>query len=166
MGSTRICLGTLCPIKADFGWLAGCLRCGSDGSRVLELIDKLSRHTPDHQGAGLLGGRFLRQVLALDEVAEGLEEGTSFTGAINAFLAADKVAEVVGELSAVLMHYVRVEVPVQVQCRAPEVTVPVWTAAGLRKTDSLEVKVRVLLVERRQRIGYEKQLQAAMSACH
>ncbi|MCL8306344.1 hypothetical protein [Pseudomonas putida] len=62
-------------------------------------------------------------------------------------------------------QYVRVEVPVQVPCRAPEVAVPVWVAAGLRKTDNLEVKVRALLAERRQRIGYEKQVQAALSAC-
>ncbi|WP_330508080.1 hypothetical protein V1687_15925 [Pseudomonas putida] len=61
--------------------------------------------------------------------------------------------------------YVRVEVPVQVPCRAPEVAVPPWAAAGLRKTDSLEVKVRALLAERRQRIGYERLLEAAVSAC-
>ncbi|MDD2056629.1 hypothetical protein N5D52_14615 [Pseudomonas sp. GD03860] len=60
---------------------------------------------------------------------------------------------------------VRVEVPVQVPCRAPEVTVPPWAAAGLQKTDSLEVKVRALLAERRQRIGYERQLVAANQAC-
>lgn len=60
---------------------------------------------------------------------------------------------------------VRVEVPVQVPCRAPEVAVPPWSAASLRKTDSLEVKVRALLAERRQRVGYEKQLLAAISAC-
>jgi len=59
----------------------------------------------------------------------------------------------------------RVEVPVQVPCRAPDVAVPVWAAASLRKSDSLEVKVRALLAERRQRIGFEKQLEAAASAC-
>lgn len=63
------------------------------------------------------------------------------------------------------VQYVRVEVPVQVPCRAPDVSVPPWAAAGLRKTDSLEVKVRALLAERRQRIGYEKQLVAAVGAC-
>ncbi len=63
------------------------------------------------------------------------------------------------------VQYVRVEVPVQVPCRAPEVAVPPWAAAGLRKTDSLEVKVRALLAERRQRIGYEKEVVAANSAC-
>ncbi len=59
----------------------------------------------------------------------------------------------------------RVEVPVQVPCRAPDVAVPPWAAASLRKTDSLEVKVRALLAERRQRIGYEKELAAAADAC-
>lgn len=64
------------------------------------------------------------------------------------------------------VQYVRVEVPVQVPCRAPEVAVPAWAAAGLRKADSLEVKVRALLAERRQRVGYERQLNAALLACH
>ncbi|WP_454869736.1 hypothetical protein [Pseudomonas putida] len=63
------------------------------------------------------------------------------------------------------VQYVRVEVPVQVPCRAPEVAVPAWAAASLRKTDSLEVKVRALLAERRQRIGYERQLVAAINGC-
>lgn len=63
------------------------------------------------------------------------------------------------------VQYVRVEVPVQVPCRVPEVAVPPWAAAGLRKTDSLEVKVRALLAERRQRIGYERLLEAGVSAC-
>jgi hypothetical protein len=63
------------------------------------------------------------------------------------------------------MQYVRVEVPVEVPCRAPEVAMPPWAAAGLRKTDSLEVKVRALLAERRQRIGYEKQLEAGTAVC-
>lgn len=63
------------------------------------------------------------------------------------------------------VQYVRVDVPVQVPCRAPEVAVPAWAAAGLRKTDSLEVKVRALLAERRQRMGYEKQLSAAVLSC-
>ncbi|MCE0961649.1 hypothetical protein [Pseudomonas putida] len=63
------------------------------------------------------------------------------------------------------VQYVRVEVPVQVPCSVPEIAVPPWAAAGLRKTDSLEVKVRALLAERRQRVGYERQLAAAVSAC-
>lgn len=60
---------------------------------------------------------------------------------------------------------VRVEVPVQVPCRAKAPTVPAWAAEGLRKEDSLEVKVRALLAERRQRIGYERELVAAVRSC-
>lgn len=60
---------------------------------------------------------------------------------------------------------VRVEVPVLVPCKTKEVAVPSWAAAGLRKSDPLEVKVRALLAERRQRIGYERQLVAAVGAC-
>lgn len=63
------------------------------------------------------------------------------------------------------IQYVRFEVPVQVPCRAPEVSVPSWVAVGLSKTDSLEMKVRALLAERRQRIGYERLLQASVQAC-
>jgi hypothetical protein len=59
----------------------------------------------------------------------------------------------------------RVEVPVLVPCKTKEVAVPPWAAAGLKKADSLEVKVRALLAERRQRIGYEKELVAAIDAC-
>ncbi|MFJ2364787.1 hypothetical protein ACIPIN_14015 [Pseudomonas sp. NPDC087697] len=60
---------------------------------------------------------------------------------------------------------VRVEVPVRVPCRTQEVAVPPWAATGLKKADSLEVKVRALLAERRQRIGYERELIAAADAC-
>lgn len=60
---------------------------------------------------------------------------------------------------------VRVEVPVQVPCRVKVPAVPGWAAEGLRKEDSLEVKVRALLAERRQRIGYERELSAAVGSC-
>ncbi len=60
---------------------------------------------------------------------------------------------------------VRVEVPVAVPCRVPAVEVPVWATAGLRKGDDLQTKVRGLLAERRQRIGYEAQLLASNRAC-
>lgn len=60
---------------------------------------------------------------------------------------------------------VRVEVPVAVPCRVPAVEVPAWAATGLRKDDDLQTKVRALLAERRQRIGYEAQLLAANRAC-
>jgi len=60
---------------------------------------------------------------------------------------------------------VRVEVPVVVPCRADEVAVPPWAAEGLRKSDSLELKVRALLAERRQARGYIRELLAANEAC-
>lgn len=60
---------------------------------------------------------------------------------------------------------VRAEVPVLVPCKVKEVAVPPWASAGLQKSDSLEVKVRALLAERRQRIGYERKLVAAVDAC-
>ncbi|MCY0285310.1 hypothetical protein OVT28_02285 [Pseudomonas aeruginosa] len=48
---------------------------------------------------------------------------------------------------------------------AQVVEVPVWAAAGLKKSDDLQTKVRALLAERWQRIGYEAQLQAANRGC-
>lgn len=60
---------------------------------------------------------------------------------------------------------VRVEAPVLVPCKTQEVTVPSWVATGLKKSDSLEVKVRALLAERRQRMGYERELVAEVEAC-
>lgn len=60
----------------------------------------------------------------------------------------------------------RVDVPVLVPCKTQEVAVPPWAAAGLKKSDSLEVKVRALLADRRQRIGYERELVAAVASCH
>lgn len=60
---------------------------------------------------------------------------------------------------------VRVEVPVLVPCKTKVVAVPPWAAQGLKKSDSLEVKVRALLAERRQRIGYERELVAAVVSC-
>ena len=60
---------------------------------------------------------------------------------------------------------IRVEVPVEVPCITPRVPEPAFAGASLRKTDSLEVKVRALLAERRQRIGYEREIVAALKAC-
>lgn len=60
---------------------------------------------------------------------------------------------------------VRIEVSVLVPCYTPEVTEPPWAAAGLRKSDSLEVKERALLAERLQQMGYERELVAASTAC-
>ena len=60
---------------------------------------------------------------------------------------------------------IRVEVPIKVPCRTKDVAVPPWAATGLTADDSLEVKVRALLAERRQRIGYERELHVANTAC-
>ncbi|HFK2005017.1 TPA: hypothetical protein ACGW3W_004351 [Pseudomonas aeruginosa] len=60
---------------------------------------------------------------------------------------------------------VRVEVPVAVPCRVPAVEVPAWATAGLKKSDDIQTKVRALLAERLQRIGYEAQILAANQAC-
>ncbi|MCJ1887434.1 hypothetical protein LNN38_21415 [Pseudomonas sp. LA21] len=60
---------------------------------------------------------------------------------------------------------VRVEVPVAVPCRAPEVQEPAWATAVLQKGDSLQTKVRALLAELEQRKGYEVQLRTAVQAC-
>lgn len=63
------------------------------------------------------------------------------------------------------VRIVRVDIPVLTSCKTQEVTVPSWAAAGLKKFDTLEVKVRALLAERRQRVGYERELVAAIGAC-
>lgn len=60
---------------------------------------------------------------------------------------------------------VRVEVPVPVSCKTQDVSAPAWAAIRLKKSDSLEVKVRALLAERRQRIGYERELYSIVTAC-
>lgn len=60
---------------------------------------------------------------------------------------------------------VRVEVPVAVPCRAPAVQEPTWATASLQKGDTLQTKVRALLAERQQHLGYEAQLRAAVQAC-
>ncbi len=60
---------------------------------------------------------------------------------------------------------VRVEVSVAVPCRVPAVEVPVWATEGLKKSDDIQTKVRALLADRLQRIGYEAQLLAANQAC-
>lgn len=60
---------------------------------------------------------------------------------------------------------VRVEVPVAVPCRAPSVDEPSWATASLQKGDSLQTKVRAILAERQQHLGYEAQLRAAVQAC-
>lgn len=60
---------------------------------------------------------------------------------------------------------VRVDVPVLVPCNTKVVAPPPWAAVALKKTDGLELKVRALLAERRQRIAYEAELVAMVGSC-
>jgi len=60
---------------------------------------------------------------------------------------------------------VRVEVPVTVPCRVLVVQEPTWATVSLQKGDNLQTKVRALLAERQQHLGYEAQLRAAVQAC-
>lgn len=60
---------------------------------------------------------------------------------------------------------VRVEVPVPVPCQVTIPMAPAWASAGLRKGDDLETKVRALVAEREQRIGFEALLLAAAKSC-
>ena len=63
------------------------------------------------------------------------------------------------------LRTLRVEVPILVPCKTQAISVPFWAVTGLKKTDSLEAKVRALLAERHQRIGYEMELYAANKSC-
>lgn len=58
-----------------------------------------------------------------------------------------------------------VRVPIAVACHPPDVPAPVFATFRLRSTDSLQTKVRALLAERQQRLGYEARLRAALQAC-
>ncbi|MDF3843358.1 hypothetical protein P3W55_16720 [Pseudomonas citronellolis] len=58
-----------------------------------------------------------------------------------------------------------VRVPVAIPCRAPAVPMPVFATSLLHPSDSLQTKVRALLAERQQHLGYEARLRAALEAC-
>lgn len=45
------------------------------------------------------------------------------------------------------------------------VEAPPWAAAGLKTSDSLALKVRAVLAERLQRIGYERHVWVAVDTC-
>lgn len=59
----------------------------------------------------------------------------------------------------------RVLVPVPVYCEVAMPKRPVWATASLAQDADIFVKVRALLVERRQRITYEKLLETAIEGC-
>lgn len=61
---------------------------------------------------------------------------------------------------------VKVEVPVTVPCKVPEIPEPVWTADSLKQSDDLVTKTKMLLVEIENRRSYEIKLKAAIKTCN
>lgn len=59
----------------------------------------------------------------------------------------------------------RVLVPVAVPCKVDAPKPPVWATSALGPDSDIWDQVKALLAERRQRIGYGLQLQAAIDAC-
>jgi hypothetical protein len=58
-----------------------------------------------------------------------------------------------------------VDKPVEVTCKAPFVSKPVDLLAGLSPTTSLTAGMKSCLAQRDYDIGYQTQLEAAISAC-
>lgn len=58
-----------------------------------------------------------------------------------------------------------VKVPVPVPCVPAAVDVPEWATSTLKPDDDIDTKVRALLAERKQRLGYEEKLIASMDGC-
>lgn len=59
-----------------------------------------------------------------------------------------------------------VRVPVAVPCRVDMPAKPVWATQSLRDDADIFDQVKALLAERRQRIGYERLLEAAIAGCN
>lgn len=59
----------------------------------------------------------------------------------------------------------RVLVPVPQPCTVEKPAEPVWATRALKDDAGIWDQVRVLLAERRQRIGYETALVAALKTC-
>lgn len=59
----------------------------------------------------------------------------------------------------------RVEVPVQVPCRAPEIERPQWAVDALPDGAGVFARVKAMAVEIEQRRAYEARLEAAIGAC-
>ncbi|KAF1056646.1 MAG: hypothetical protein GAK44_00157 [Pseudomonas delhiensis] len=60
---------------------------------------------------------------------------------------------------------VRVQVPLLVPCKVPDLPEPHFATRDLLPQDSLPAKVRALLAERQQHLAYEARLRAALQAC-
>lgn len=58
-----------------------------------------------------------------------------------------------------------VEVPVTVLCKTPVITVPDFYYDHVTKETSLFDKVKLLLADRKQRQGYEMELESAVKVC-
>lgn len=61
--------------------------------------------------------------------------------------------------------FVEVKVPVTVPCQAKPVERPVFAVDLLKSDAGIAAMMKALRAERHQRIGYEKQLVAAIEAC-
>lgn len=60
----------------------------------------------------------------------------------------------------------RVLVPVEVPCKVDVPAKPVWATKALPADADIFDQVRALLAERRQRQGYERLLEAAITSCN
>lgn len=58
-----------------------------------------------------------------------------------------------------------VKVPVPVYCDVEKLTRPKWATAGLPPEADIYDQTKALLAERKQRIGYETKLEAAIDGC-
>lgn len=61
--------------------------------------------------------------------------------------------------------YVEVKVPVQVPCDPGAIDAPAFAVDRLPIGSSIDKQMRALRAERHQRIGYEKELNAAVDSC-
>lgn len=59
----------------------------------------------------------------------------------------------------------QVLVPVPVPCKVEMPKAPAWATASLKPDADIFDQVKAILAERRQRIAYEAQLEAALNAC-
>ncbi|WHZ42212.1 hypothetical protein QNM34_08015 [Rahnella bonaserana] len=61
--------------------------------------------------------------------------------------------------------YVEVKVPVQVPCEPGAIEAPAFAVDRLPIGSSIDKQMQALRAERHQRIGYEKELKAAVDSC-
>ncbi|WP_271311438.1 hypothetical protein [Yersinia intermedia] len=61
--------------------------------------------------------------------------------------------------------YVEVKVPIPVPCDPGVISAPVFAVSRLLIGSSIDKQMQALRAERHQRIGYEKELNAAIDSC-